>query len=62
MTSLEASTSVSLLALLSLLLFLVLLIAGSGLLLLVVAELLNKESAHDSILHLSGGQDTTIGS
>jgi len=62
MTSLEASTSVSLLALLSLLLFLVLLIAGSGLLLLVVAELLNKESAHDSILHFSGGQDTTIGS
>ena len=62
MTSLEASTSVSLLALLSLLLFLVLLIAGSGLLLLVVAELLNKESAHDSILHLSGCQDTTIGS
>jgi hypothetical protein len=62
MTSLEASTSVSLLALLSLLLFLVLLIAGSGLLLLVVAELLNKESAHDSILDLSGGKDTTIGS
>ena len=62
MTSLEASTSVSLLALLSLLLFLVLLIAGSGLLLLVVAELLNKESAHDSILDLSGCKDTTIGS